>query len=66
MLCVFGHICSESEYCLGGFCPDGDNLSVGDVLALGCLPTVDRDGSILAKLLFCFMYLTDEVDEAFS
>ncbi len=29
------------------------------------LPTVDRYGSILTKLLFCFMHLADEVDEAF-
>ncbi len=29
------------------------------------LPTVDRYGSILTKLLFCFMHLANEVDEAF-
>lgn len=58
---------SESEICVGRFCFDGDVLSgLNSIFALGCLPTVDRDRSILAKLLFCFMYLTDEVDEAFS
>lgn len=36
------------------------------ISAAGCLPTVDRDRSILAKLLFCFMDLADEVDESFS
>lgn len=30
------------------------------------LPTVNRDGTVLAELLFCFMYLADEVDESLS
>lgn len=30
------------------------------------LPTVDWDGSVLAELLFCFMYLANEINEALS
>lgn len=30
------------------------------------LPTVDRDRPILAELLFCFMYLANEIDKALS
>lgn len=35
-------------------------------MLVGHSPTVDRDWPILAELLFCFMYLADEVDEALS
>lgn len=31
-----------------------------------CLPAVDRDGAILAKLLLGLVYLPNEVDETFS
>lgn len=30
------------------------------------LPTVDRDRSVLAKLLFCFMHLANKVNKALS
>lgn len=36
------------------------------VMLVGHSPTVDRDWPILAELLFCFMYLANEVDEALS
>lgn len=36
------------------------------VVLVGPLPTVDRDRPILAELLFCFMYLANEIDEALS
>lgn len=36
------------------------------VLLIDSLPTVDRDGTVLAELLFCFMYLANEIDETLS
>lgn len=36
------------------------------VILVDHLPTVDRDRPILAKLLFRFMYLANEIDEALS
>lgn len=39
--------------------PDGWGVSM-------CLPAVDRDGAILAKLLLGLVYLPNEVDKTFS
>lgn len=36
------------------------------VIPVDHLPTVDRNRPILAELLFCFMYLANEIDEALS
>lgn len=41
-------------------------LMVWCLILIGHLPTVDRDRTILAELLFCFMYLANEVDETLS
>ena len=32
----------------------------------GCLPAVDGDGSVLTKLLFGLVHLSNEVDETFA
>lgn len=53
-------------------CPESHGVRFCDVfvqviiMPVGHLPTVDRDRPILAKLLFCFMYLANEIDEALS
>lgn len=49
-------------YILFAFWKDKDGL----VHYPGHLPTVDRDRAILAELLFCFMYLADEINEPLS
>ena len=42
------------------------NTKCSWVMVVDHLPTMDWDRPILAKLLFCFMYLANEINEAFS
>lgn len=65
MLHISGHSSCESEYCWLILPSRGHSPRPSLLSAVGCLPTVDRDRSILAELLFCFMDLADEVDESF-
>lgn len=55
---IYSNICFQSHYCI--------NCEHQLVVFIPSLPAMDWNGSILTKLLFCFVDLANEVNKSFS